>query len=166
MKKVLAIILSCILCIGTLASCGGASAQEMVGTYEIDGTVYYAMLLDSAFNPTDKFEISEEDGKVIVSHKYLGVSGEDVSAEIGELKKFSLKKDNFNKLIYGDAWEAGYSAESIRKNNKAAFKAENKGGEKVYILLQKDGMVLVANIKNKEGVTSCAYVRKLSRITE
>lgn len=166
MKKVLVFIFACMLCIVTLASCGGASVKDMLGTYKIDGTVYYAMLVDSAFNPTDKFEIAEEDGKVIVSHKYIGVSEEDVSAKIGELKKFSLKKSNFNEIIYGDEWSEGYSAEGIRKNNRSAFKAENKGGETVYILLQKDGTVLVASIKNKEGITSCAYVRKLSLITE
>lgn len=152
-------------CVTGLCACG-VSLDKMVGSYKIDETVYYAMLADTAYNPTEKYKVEKIDGKTKLMHNYIGISGEDVSVEVGELKKFSLKKNNFDNLIFGQAFDDGYSAESIRKNNKTAWKAEGKNGEKIYLLCQKDGEVLTVTIKTKEGVTACAHIRKIALVTE
>jgi len=155
-----------ILCVSFVCSCGNEGTQEIIGTYKIESNVYYSSLVNMAFNSTDKYEIEELDGEAKLSCAYLGVSGEEVSSEIGELEKISLKKSNFDKYIFGESWQDGASAENIRKNNKSSWKAEKKGGETVYILLQNDGTFFAVSIKTKDGLTSCAYIRKITLISK
>ena len=150
------------LCVGTLCSCG-ADVADVLGDYKIEKNIYYAALVDTMYNPGDGYSIAENDGKVVLSRTYHSIDGAEVSEELGELEKFSLKKGNFDELIFGNAWKDGASAENVRKGNKAAWKTEKNAEETVYVLLQKDESLLVASIKTKEGFTSCAYIRKIAK---
>ena len=162
MKKILAFILAFALCTLSLCSCS-ADAAEINGAYKIQENIYYASLVDSAYNPDDGYTVTEKDGKTLLLANHTSISGEAISTEIGELKSFSLKKSNFDDVIFGDAWQNGTSAEGLRKANKAAWKAEKKGEGTFYVLLQKDDTVLISFIEAKAGVKSCAYVRKIAK---
>ena len=159
MKKTLIFILISALILGTICSCGANSA-DITGVYKIEKNLYYATLVDKAYNPDDSFTIEAQDGKTVLFINHIGISGEKISDEIGVLKSFSLKKSNFDELIFGEAWQDGASAEGLRKANKASWKAEKKGGETFYIMLQNDGTVLLASVKTKDGASYCAYIRK------
>ena len=160
MKKALIFMLVLALCVGTLCSCG-VDAAELAGAYRIEGNIYYATLVDKAYNPDDGYSIEEKDGKTVLSITHIGISNQAINEEIGALKSFSLSNSNFDKLIFGESWQDGASASAIRKANKAAWKAEKKGGEIFYVLLQDDGSTLIAAIKTKDGVKSCAYIRNI-----
>jgi hypothetical protein len=162
MKKSLIFILVLALCLGTLCSCG-VSIADIDGDYKIEKNIYYAMLADKAYNPDDGYSIEEKDGKTILFITHIGVYGETVKEEAGELKSFLLGKSSLDNLITGEAWQDGASASSLRKNNKAAWKTEKSGGEEFYVLLQDNGDVLVAQVKTKEGVKSCSYIRKIEK---
>ena len=166
MKKIAAFLLLMALCVCVLCSCGGAGTEKIAGTYSVKENVYYSSLVNAAFNPTDKYTVEEADGEAKLLHECLGISGEEISAEIGELKKFSLKKSNFDELFFHGVWESGLSAESIRKSNDDAWKAEANKSETVYVLLQDDGTVVVVGMKTKDGYTSCAYIREISPVSE
>ena len=116
--------------------------------------------MDTAYNPNDSYTVEEKDGKISLFINHVGISGETISNEIGTLKSFTLKKSNFDEIIFGESWEDGTSEESLRKGNDSAWKV-NGEGETFYVMLQKDGTVLIASIKTKDGVKSCAYIRKI-----
>jgi hypothetical protein len=160
MKKILTFILVFALCLGALCSCG-ADVAEVAGTYKIEKNIYYATLVDKAYNTTDGYSIEQKDGKTVLFVSHVGISGEDIKSEAGELKAFSLSKSNFDDIIFGEAWDEGATESGLRKNNKAAWETSNKTGENFYVMLQKDGSVLISCIKSKEGVKSCAYIRKI-----
>lgn len=151
-----------VLCVGTLCSCG-ADAAELAGAYGIEENIYYATLVDKAYNPDDGYAIEKKDGKAVFSVTHVAIYRQAINEEIGELKSFSLSNSNFDKLTIGEAWQEGTSAAGIRKANKAAWKTEYKSGEAFYVLLQDDGSVLVAAIKTKEGAKYCAYIRKIAK---
>ena len=159
MKKALLFILISALCLGALCSCG-ADASEVTGVYKIEKNLYYATLVDTAYNPNDSYTVEEKDGKISLFINHVGISGETISNEIGTLKSFTLKKSNFDEIIFGESWEDGTTEESLRKGNDSAWKV-NGEGETFYVMLQKDGTVLLASIKTKDGVKSCAYIRKI-----
>lgn len=159
MKKALLFILISALCLGALCSCG-ADASEIEGLYKIQKNIYYASLVDRAYNPNDSYTVEEKDGKISLFINHVGIAGETISNEIGTLKSFTLKKSNFDEIIFGESWEDGTSEESLRKGNDSAWKV-NGEGETFYVMLQKDGTVLLASIKTKDGVKSCAYIRKI-----
>ena len=159
MKKVLLFILVFVLVLGTLCSCG-SDVSDIAGVYKIEKNLYYSTLVDKAYNYDDSYTIEEKDGKNILFINHLGVNGEKVESEIGELKGFSVKKSNFDELIFGESWEDGSSEERLRNANKSAWKAEGDS-ETFYVMLQEDGTVLIASIKTKDGVKSCAYIRKI-----
>ncbi len=162
MKKALVFILALTIFLGALCSCGADSA-DVAGVYKIEKNLYYATLVDKAYNSDDSFTIEEKDGKTVFITNHIGISGEKISDEIGELKSFSPKKSNFDEIIFGESWQDGASAESLRKNNKASWKAEKKGEETFYVMLQNDGTVLLASVKTKSGGAYCAYIRKISK---
>ena len=160
MKKTLLFILISALILGTLCSCG-TDVSEIVGYYGIQKNIYYDTLVDRAYNPDDGFTVLEKDGKTMLFINHVSISGETISNEIGTLKSFTLKKSNFDELIFGEAWQDGESAANIRKENKSSWKAENKSGDSYYILLQNDGGMMIACVKTKDGIKSCAYIRKM-----
>ncbi len=159
MKKALLFILISALCLGALCSCG-ADASEIEGLYKIQKNIYYASLVDRAYNNGDGYTVTKQNGKTVLFVNHTSISGEIITNEIGELKGFTLKKSNFDEIIFGESWEDGTSAESLRKANSSAWKV-NGEGEDFYVMLQKDGTVLLASIKTQDGVKSCAYIRKM-----
>ena len=160
MKKILTLILALVLCSCALCSCG-ANAAKITGAYKIENNLYYATLVDKAYNPDDGYSIEAKGGKTVLFLTHRGISNEMINDEIGELRAFMLSKSNFDDLCFGETWQDSESAKNLRKANKAAWKAEKKGGEAFYILFQREGDVLIAAIKTKEGVKSCAYIRKI-----
>ena len=151
MKKIISFMLALAVCALTLCSCGGAKIDETHGVYRIEKNIYYYSLVDSAYNADDGYTVKESNGKTMLFRTHVGISGENTEEAIGVLKAFALKKSNFDKLVYGNYWQNGDNAESIRKANNGAWKAEKESGEIFYLLLQDDGTLLLACIKNKEG---------------
>ena len=163
MKKIISFVLALAICALALCSCGGAKIDEACGAYKIENNIFYYSLVDSAYNADDGYTVKESNGKTALFRTYVGISGEKVEEEIGVLKAFALKKANFDQIIYGNYWQGEYNAESIRKANNGAWKAEKESGEVFYLLIQDDGTALLACVKNKEGFKHCAYIRKISK---
>ena len=99
-NKTLIFILVLTLCLATLCSCN-TDAADIAGDYKIENNVYYAMLADKAYNPDDGYSIEEKDGKVLLFITHIGVSGENVKEEAGELKSFWLKKKQSGYSYHG-----------------------------------------------------------------
>lgn len=80
---------------------------------------------------------------------------------IGELKKLTLEKSNFDEVLTGDIWREGYSAEKLRKNNLNAFYTSDRSGRAYYLLEQKNGEIYIA-----QGYTDGDTVRWIFKMTK
>ncbi len=64
---------------------------------------------------------------------------------IGKLQELTLESQNFDRLLSSTAWDDGYFAESLRRENQAAWKTSDaQKGEFYYFLQQKNGEIYLA----------------------
>jgi len=85
-----------------------------------------------------------------------------IFTDMGELKKFELKKSNFDDLLSNEVWEKGYSAKALRENNLNAFSiADYERNILYYLLEQKNGEIYIA-----KGYTDTNTLRWIFKMKE
>lgn len=157
MKKIIALSLLLVFCLGLLCSCGDYT-DEIVGAYKTKSVVYIknGEKLDESIT----YIIEKDDKSATFSRN---------DDNFGEIEKMSLG-EWFDGMItggYGEegVWKDGFSAELIRKNNKAAWRTKTINGcDFAYILLQKDGSILCVKLEEIDGGAPCFYIAELERI--
>ena len=76
-------------------------------------------------------------------------------------KQITLTKINFDNLTTTKTWKEGFSAKTLRKQNKQAFKVETSSGNLYYVLEQQNGEVYLAN-----GYTTPNIIRYILKVSE
>ena len=123
-----------------------------------DNGSYSAVLYTDETIP--QFLISDADFSLLTNDYPDGSISSDFY-RIGELKKLTLEKSNFDDILTGDIWRDGYSAEDLRKNNLNAFYASDQSGRAYYLLEQQNGEIYIA-----QGYTDGDTVRWIFNMTE
>ena len=162
MRKFIYFIFTLFMCTTLFCSCGKSYLGEIIGRYRCSEKIYHTNNWNDDI--MEGYVIGVEGENLIFS-----CSDDDSDKKPATLEKFKLSKDNFD-IMFSDSdffegkWEGGHKSESIRKNNRASFKAVlDEYNTMAYVLLQKDGTVLYANMLGTYSNHVCIYIAVLER---
>lgn len=120
----------------------------------------YSFSMDNAHIPS--YAVSDSHFHLLTSEQSQP-SASSIWQDIGELQYIQLNKENFDELLtFSDIWDAGYSAQALRRNNRNAFMIRDAENDRLYYLLeQKNGDIFIAY-----GYTSRNHIRWIFKMKE